>query len=280
VTVLADGRLVAAGEADRQILLARFSSRGRLDPTFGSNGIRIVPRGRHGRGETATDIGVLPDRSLLVSGEARSAVDAYADDVRIVIARITRDGGSVREAVSRVRLGTNGEVAGQAARPHGAWVVGMRQDGRLVLARVDRRGRFDARFGRAGVQIRTLHRLPDVLGGTVAGVAPMSGGGVVVAATLFPDVEIQMPNGDLVGDRRETPVVAIFDNRGRPVTSACSPSPILPTGAWAAQFTSAVPADSGVVVSGWTRPPPTESNEPEDGTAPPTLPVVFRLILP
>ena len=43
VSVLADGRLVAAGAADGRLLVARFTAAGRLDRTFGTRGVLILP---------------------------------------------------------------------------------------------------------------------------------------------------------------------------------------------------------------------------------------------
>ena len=277
VTVLADGRVVAAGTANGRLLIARFSSRGRLDPTFGTRGVRIVSPGTRSRYDTATAISVLPDRSLLVSGEGRTFGEP-ADDVRIVLARVARNGDRVDEAVGRTDLSTNGRVFGQIMRPGGAWIIGDSKDERFVLARITRHGRFDARVGRRGVVTHALPRPRNA--GDVAGGAPFAGGGVFVAGNSTADVDIRFADGEVYNEARETPVLAAFDSEGLRVRSTCSPTPVRPPGVWGAELASVAPVDGGLIAAGWTRPQPTkqEIDAFTEGRWP-TSPVVFRALV-
>ena len=77
VTLLPDGKILAAGSARNGLLLARFGPDGRPDKSFGNGGRRITPFGEGGG--SATDFAVLPDGKILTAGSP-------------TLARFTREG--------------------------------------------------------------------------------------------------------------------------------------------------------------------------------------------
>jgi hypothetical protein len=272
---LPDGRVVAAGTADGRLLVARFTAGGRLDRSFARGGVRILAPGRTRWAETAASIDVLPSGAYLISGEARRTLNDYYDDVRIMVARIERDGVRARRTVARQRLWTNGDVAGQAVDASGASIFATGDNGRLFVARVDHRGRLVAQ--------RRL-RVPGVpadAGHTIAGALALADGTTLLAATAIVDSEVRQPNGDLAAEGRETPIAVLVDRRGRLVDTACAATPTLPTGAWAASLESLTRAGDGAIAGGWTRQPLREEDFDGYGTGRPRLsPILFRIRLP
>lgn len=281
-TLLRDGSIAAAGDADGRLMVARFTSSGRLDRRFGDGGVSVVARSKNSYHETATGISALPGGALLVSGEARRVLDDYADDVRVFVARIASTGRRVRGETARTRFGTNGDVGGQAKDARGAWITAVDGNGRLALARVTRQGRFDTRVGRTGVQMHKLTDAPDAFIGSVAGAVIVAGGRVLVAATAYGLAEIHWPDGTVLGTRREMPIVAVFDSRGRRAPSPCPAIPALPAAAWAAELTSIAPSPNGPLISALTSPQPRQDDD-EDGdgvTNPKYAPAVLRALWP
>ena len=69
VAIQADGKVVAAGEADETLALARYLPDGTLDPTFGTDGVTSTPL-PPGNTAEARELVIQPDGKLLVGGLA------------------------------------------------------------------------------------------------------------------------------------------------------------------------------------------------------------------
>jgi uncharacterized delta-60 repeat protein len=125
VAVLPDGRVVLAGEAGGDFGLARFTSDGRPDATFGKAGTLRYDLGS--AADAAHDLVRQADGRLVAVGE--TAVSDFTDVRAAVAVRFTADGtvdasyGDGGKAV--VRFTTTGDV-GVAA--------GLQKDGKVVLA--------------------------------------------------------------------------------------------------------------------------------------------------
>ena len=108
VTVLPDGRIVAAGHAvldparqDEDFFVARFRPDGSLDPAFGAAGGRTAPIDFGGQPNRLWKVAALPDGRVVVSGEAST-------NGPLAVARLTPD-GRLDPA-----FGTGGKVAAPA----------------------------------------------------------------------------------------------------------------------------------------------------------------------
>jgi len=90
LVVQSDGKIVIAGNSDNKFMLARYTSTGALDTTFGTNGIVTTSLGNH---IESTSITLLPDGTMIVGG---------CSDAGAVIAHYTSAGAL------NTSFGTNG----------------------------------------------------------------------------------------------------------------------------------------------------------------------------
>ncbi|MFM8412959.1 MAG: delta-60 repeat domain-containing protein, partial [Alphaproteobacteria bacterium] len=190
VAVLPDGRIVAAGFIDRttasSVVVVRWLADGRLDPTFGTNG--VVERSVTGGRARGAAVGIQSDGRIVVAG----TLEKTTGDSAGVAMRFGTD-GKVDSS-----FGANGLVsiggAGQKRRFEALAVSALDDDVVLVgdaadassgatavlVARLDRSGAPHAGFGSSGV-VRQA-----VAGGSAhgRGVAIGADGTVVAAGVL------------------------------------------------------------------------------------------------
>jgi uncharacterized delta-60 repeat protein len=183
VALQADGKIVLAGssEGSSGFALARYTTRGRLDPSFGQGG-KVVTR--FGAGRSVSQAGALaiqPDGKLVALGSwYRSPINGPA---YIALARYTPRG---RLDPS---FGHGGKVVTSFGSRSGvgAGALLIRADGKLVvageyhglggsfavaLARYKADGNLDPSFGTHG---RVVSRLGDYVGGASAAVLQEDG---------------------------------------------------------------------------------------------------------
>ena len=174
LSLLPDGRILAAGAAGDTAALARYLPDGRPDPSFGDakNGTVTTRQGLLNALALATD----PAGRLLVAGQAGTSGGPFD----FGSARYSPDGvldpswgGS---GVVTTDLGSTGEwPAGIAAGPGGTVVVGGASGSSFTLVRYRSDGKLDPAFGTAGVS-----RAGPEIGGAHA-MAPLPGGRIVLA---------------------------------------------------------------------------------------------------
>jgi uncharacterized delta-60 repeat protein len=159
VAIQADGRIVAAGGAsggglDSRFALARYTRKGRLDPSFGAGGrVNLPSRG----GQTyATDVAIQANRKIVVVG---------SDRFKFGVARLKRDGTLDRSfgGDGQVITGFDGSRAvadAVAIQANGKIVVAGTNypgcggdDSHFALARYRRDGTLDPTFGDGGMVI-------------------------------------------------------------------------------------------------------------------------------
>jgi uncharacterized delta-60 repeat protein len=152
-----DGKLVALGSWYRSpingpayIALARYTPRGRLDPSFGHGGKVVTsfgPRSDVGAGALL----IRADGKLVVAGEYSGPGDSFA----VALARYNADG------TLDPSFGTHGRVVGRLGDYlGGASAAVLQKDGKIVvsvtdevrsyLARYTVDGKLDSSFGRGG----------------------------------------------------------------------------------------------------------------------------------
>lgn len=202
VTVQRDGRILVAGWAFRDtpsggkdaLTVARFTSRGRLDRTFGKQGVRTVTAATEFPYFTNSSI-TLDDqqRIVLTANGCRTASAAPSAQVGLCVVRLGRSGtidkgfGVSGIASMPVSAGgidyvgaANSVLVDKAGRIVVAGYGSQGMSSRLALARFTAAGAADASFGQGGLVLdATLPTASD--NGLV--VRALSSGQLLVAAT-------------------------------------------------------------------------------------------------
>ena len=143
LAVQPDGKLVAAGgsyEGPSDVVLARYSQAGHLDPTFGSDGIAVASF--RPKDMVPLQVAVQRDGKLLATG--------YGGMTRFTAdGRLDRRFTEAAAAVSRIV-----QPAAAAIQPDGRIIVAGTSGGRsddFGVARLTTAGRLDPTYGRSGV---------------------------------------------------------------------------------------------------------------------------------
>jgi len=192
-----DGRILTTGHAHWMLFLARHTTDGKADTSFGTSGVVTVDLGKSGPADGAHLVGsavlVQPDGRIVVVGTAYT-VDATQNLVGsdVFAARFTRTGAPDpsfgNSGIALVDLG--GQDAGHAALLTGAGqiVIAGTRSGDLALVRLTATGVLDSTFGTKGVTIRdagqqdTLTGLAALPDGSLAAVG-MTGNATLVDPT-------------------------------------------------------------------------------------------------
>jgi uncharacterized delta-60 repeat protein len=128
-----DGRIVAAGTLQAlpgtagsvDAVLARYTTAGTLDPTFGTGG--TVRTGFAGQDETLSDVGIRPDGRIVASGDSSSFDTTFRQDFLLLQ---YQPGGALDPA-----FGTGGRVTTDFNNARDMALAGALQpDGRLLVA--------------------------------------------------------------------------------------------------------------------------------------------------
>jgi uncharacterized delta-60 repeat protein len=148
VVIDADGRVVIAGRAGNDLLLARFRADGDPDPTFGSDGVVRIDLGAR---ERALGLAIDARGRLVVAG-----MRTTGDGAAMLLARV-RPGGSLdpRFHVDGWRaLRAGARATDVRVQADGRIVVAGSDGGRFVVGRLTATGVSDPTFGGDGI-VRT-----------------------------------------------------------------------------------------------------------------------------
>jgi uncharacterized delta-60 repeat protein len=169
----ADGKLVVAGytynaaaSTESDFAIARYTSDGRLDSTFGTGGKVIVDFFR--QNDFAFDVAIQPDQKVVVTGMATSPLTGS----NFALLRLRGDGTLDRrfgaEGKVTADLSTFGEVGySMAVQADGKIVVGGETENPLTgfdftLVRFTSDGSLDLTFGSGGKAVTDFDRASDV----------------------------------------------------------------------------------------------------------------------
>ncbi|WP_310600959.1 delta-60 repeat domain-containing protein [Desulfobulbus sp.] len=156
--LLSDGRIVAAGYAhngrDRDLAMICFRPDGKLDRSFGDEGVVLTSIGNGN--EEITALAISPSDMITVAGSTEGTAGRI-----LVVARFTPrgvpDDGFGEQGVSLVAVGEDASVEGILERPDGSFVLSgsysekKTDSAMLVGLRSD--GSVDPAFGEHGVAI-------------------------------------------------------------------------------------------------------------------------------
>ena len=191
-----DGKIVVAGSTDvpaleqTHFLVARFTSRGRLDRAFGSGGSTITTLGS---ASGAKDVAIQRDGRIVVAGSvhARGAVSAQLGVVRLLAnGRIDTTFGTNGTVLTNFALNSEPSLALQ---PDGKIVAacGLSDLRRFGIARYLPDGCLDPTFGEGG-KVRTRFRERSV----ARDVAVTRAGKILVAGSVGGDFALARYKGD------------------------------------------------------------------------------------
>lgn len=140
---LPSGELVASGSSGEKAALTRYLGDGKIDLSFGMDGMRTLRVGGTADGDVATRLVARPDRGVLVCVESNPGVRLVALDSSGAQDPAFGDGGYVK---------LNGLVrcAGLARVPGGYLVAGTR-NGAPTIIKLDLSGKVFSGYGKAGV---------------------------------------------------------------------------------------------------------------------------------
>ena len=173
-----DGKILVAGRiggaGSRDFAIARYTSSGALDPAFNGGSVLSIDFGDGG--EAASNIDVLPDGRIVVSGSSGSlhAIAIIAADGNSLDATFGGDGkATIDHGV--------GAIPRQSIVVPGNKIVAVAEtDIGISIVRLNSDGTTDTTFGVGGTTIVDLGLLPQ----TVGGVALAGDGSIYVTATI------------------------------------------------------------------------------------------------
>jgi uncharacterized delta-60 repeat protein len=161
VAIQTDGKIVAAGAADRRynrsgkFALARYNANGRLDTTFGGDG--KVTANFTPKDDYAYEVAIHTDGKIVVAGAARQLESGVPEDTQFALARFDADGtlddsfGGDGKVMTDFEEGW-GEALGMAIQPDGKIVAGGYEgyEDTGQLARYNENGTLDFTLGGDG----------------------------------------------------------------------------------------------------------------------------------
>jgi uncharacterized delta-60 repeat protein len=170
VAIQADGKIVAAGTADSDFGLVRYTASGKLDRSFGSAGKVTTNFGRSGPGDNPSedrglDVAVQHDGKLVVAGSS----DALGIEGEkgcciqdFALARYTPDGdldpSFGDDGIVLTHFAGISHAQGVVIQADGKIVAAGGGAGSFVLARYTATGKLDPTFGRGGKVVTRLRQ--------------------------------------------------------------------------------------------------------------------------
>ena len=153
VAIQPDGKIVVAGRSGNHLALLRYTTRGTLDPSFGSGG-KVVPDLPFL--DVEYQLALQRDGRIVAAGTGGEEYLRTSDfaDADFLVARFTSNGtvdtsfGS--GGVAQTNFGGDDELTAIAIQPDGKIVAAGSSDDDFALARYTAAGKPDTTFGRGG----------------------------------------------------------------------------------------------------------------------------------
>lgn len=238
LAVQADGKIVAAGSSAQDFALARYTTDGALDTTFGTAGKVTTALGSDA--DTAYAVLIQSDGKIIVGGDSNRGSSSTGVD--FALARYTSSGaldgsfGSGGTVITAFAAnGGRDSIYALALQDVGGEprIVAAGGEGDFTIARYTSAGVLDASFGTGG---RVMGPFSSVIGAARA-VRVSAGGKLVVAGHAQHDFALVqlMPNGQLD---------STFGAGGTVVTAVSATN-------WDEAHGVAIEADGKIVVAGW-----------------------------
>jgi uncharacterized delta-60 repeat protein len=191
LVVLPDGKVVAAGPAARGMGATRFLPDGRLDTSFGGDGVAFIPTaGQSFEQSFVNAVAVQPDGKVIAAGW-RQTPSTSSSGMRPLIARFTASGEPDTSfggdgLVDELPPGTAAfGVDGVALASDGSLIAAGNADNRFGVVRLRPDGSFEPAFGEGGVARVTTPGRPNGWG---SGVFVRPDGRIVTAGYTYENV--------------------------------------------------------------------------------------------
>jgi uncharacterized delta-60 repeat protein len=185
IAIAPDGRIVVSQNLGRQLFLARLTTDGSPDPTFGTNGLTVFDKTYLALG----DVAVRPDGRILIGG---STLDPNTGKPDFYFAQFNPDGtpdatfgpagdgtfeptGKYENLIQRLELLPDGRVIAAG---------GIR--GNLAVTRLTPDGRIDKTFGRRGFAAADFGTREEF----ASGLAVTNADGIVLGGTVGGDLAL------------------------------------------------------------------------------------------
>ena len=217
VAVQPDGKVLAGGWATQStgegvFMVARLTSKGDFDLSFGTNGLQVAPVDAGAPADSGVEaLALNPDGTILAAGQAKDTNTTYG----LVVVRLRSDGsldssfGTGAKVLTQLGAGTTPSTNGTslARQPDGKILVGGEASiggGRTqaFVARLNPGGTFDSSFGSGGKMLTQLGTgpAPDSRVTALAlqpnGKVVVGGGGIDNGKFMFAVARLQ-PSGAL-----------------------------------------------------------------------------------
>ena len=165
VALQRDGKIVAAGSSDARggadFALVRYTSSGKLDPSFGTGGKVLTD---FGKVDGLAAVAVQADGKIVVAGDTGEILSGSFIEGKVAVARYTSNGkldptfGHGGKAVTDLGGNSSAETADMALQKDGkivvvgtrSYAVGSRGYDDVAVVRYTSSGRLDTTFGSAG----------------------------------------------------------------------------------------------------------------------------------
>ena len=178
VAIQSDGKIVAVGSIDQDVIIARFNTNGSLDKTFAGDGTNRI---KHGENEYFNAVSILPDGKIIATGTSiGDGSTNFSGD--FILTRFMPNGEIDRS------FGTNGErqqglggddrSSDMVLTSNGKILMCGNTNGKVVVARFDSLGFLDASFGSGGKSIASFYGAPSC-----SGIATDSSGRIVIVGS-------------------------------------------------------------------------------------------------
>jgi uncharacterized delta-60 repeat protein len=247
VAIQANGAIVVAGSSGADFAVARYTSSGALDTTFGTGGEVLTPFGSSIT-SSATGVGIQSDGAIVVAGYSFLG---FGSGYEFALARYTSAGAldttfnSTGEVLTRFNGATYNQAFGMAIQSDGAIVVaGYSSQGsgfEVAVARYITDGTLDTTFGTGG---EVLTQFGSSASDVANSLAIQSDGAIVVAGYSG------QPSGTEFALARYTSAGALdttFGTGGEVLTSFGSGTGVFGTGATSVTIQA---ANGDIVVAG------------------------------
>jgi len=185
------GAGLGAGTGLDAVAIARYTSDGRPDPSFGGDG--VVINGCGGISCEALDVAVTADGGIATTGKL--GVDGVDDGGIVKVdANGAPDAGFDGEGLKTIAVPGDSSAGLDAieALPDGSVVVGGSGDDGAVLAKVGDDGGVNGGFGTGGFAVRDLGSAPSP-SGEIFDIEIAPDGGIIVAGTARNSSNVDRP---------------------------------------------------------------------------------------
>lgn len=182
VGIQSDGKIVLAGSSDGNFALARFTSTGVLDTTFGIGGKVITDN--EGRMDHGRALVIQPDGKIVLAGYSTDSIEQD----EFVVLRYFPNGvldsafGTIGITTTPIDNLTNDQAHAVALQPNGSIILAGQSANNFALTRYTSTGLLDTTFSGDGILTTTI---PNGIDSLINSIALQDDGKIVVGGHTY-----------------------------------------------------------------------------------------------